>query len=277
MVNKLVNSKWFTKIDCFNGYYQISMEEASIKYTAFICDEGLFEYLVMPMGLTNAPATFQRTMTEIFEKEIMAGYVKVYLDDILIHSTNFYDHINQAFTVVTRLTENKVKVKLSKCEFVKNTIKFVGHEICDGVVRPNKDKVEVLFKYDRPKTLKQLQGFLGLANYFRKYIENFSVRASPLYDLTKNHPSNVKNTKINIEWNDVADEAFNYLRKILTTEPFLILPKVNEPYVLETDASDYAIGAVLSQKREGVNRVIAYFSRIYQKPKKTTQPLKKRC
>ncbi|CAF1129296.1 unnamed protein product, partial [Brachionus calyciflorus] len=189
----LSKSKWYTKMDLITGYFQILMKPESRQLTAFTCEWGLFEYLVMPMGLTNAPATFQRAMNKVLKRFIIAGFVVVFLDDILIHSETLIEHFKHIELVVNELKKHCLSVKLKKCEVAKQEVVFLGHVISSGSIKPDKSKCEALFQFKRPKTLAQLQSFLGLAQYYRKFIENFAKIAAPLYKLTTKEESANKN------------------------------------------------------------------------------------
>ena len=180
---KFARAKVFTKIDCFSGFYQIKLAANSRQYTAFACEFGLFEYVVMPMGLSNAPATFQEVMNEVLESEVRDGFVQVYLDDIIIFSENESDHLEHVSRVVEKLKAHSIKIKKSKCEWAKEKIKFLGYVVENDAIAPDPDKVAALYAYVRPITLAQLWSFLGLANYNRKFISGYADLAKPLYDL----------------------------------------------------------------------------------------------
>ena len=204
------------------------MSECSRKYTAFTCEWGLFEYLVMPMGLTNAPATFQRSMNNVLSSFIEAGFVVVYLDDILIHSFDLIEHLKHVELVIDALKKNKLSIKFKKCEVAKPEVHFLGHVISNGTLKPDMSKCETLFKYERPRTLTQLQSFLGLAGYYRKFIHDFARIASPLYKLTtKEEAANSKQ----LNWNNDCEIAFNKLRTELTSSSVLILPDFNKKFI----------------------------------------------
>ena len=258
---ELSKSKFYTKIDCYSGFYQVQMDPASTQYTAFSCEWGLYEYIVMPMGLTNAPATFQRLMNKILHDEIKAGIVVVYMDDLLIHSKTMREHLEHVRRIIEKLRHHGIKIKLSKCEVAKTTVIFLGHEVSYGQIRPSVEKTKVLFEYPRPLTVCQLQSFLGLAGYYRKFIAGFAKIATPLYTLLQGHDSTTKNTKLKLEWNDDAEQSFIQLRNMLTTRPLLVLPNFDLAYILDTDACNYAIGAVLSQEQDSAIRPVAYFSK----------------
>ncbi|CAF1080795.1 unnamed protein product [Brachionus calyciflorus] len=235
----LSKSKWYTKMDLITGYFQILMKLESRHLTEFTCEWGLYEYLVMPMG-----------------------FVVVFLDDILIHSETLIEHFKHIELVVNELKKHRLSVKLKKCEVAKQEVVFLGHVLSSGSIKPDKSKCEALFQFKRPKTLTQLQSFLGLAQYYRKFIENFAKIASPLYRLTTKEESANKN-KLN--WSDECENSYNTLRNYLTKDKILFLPDLKKKFVLETDASNTGIGAVLNQKKDGVLRPIAYFSKPLNK------------
>jgi hypothetical protein len=264
----LAKAKWFTKLDLFSGYYQIRMAEQSCQYTAFTCEWGLYEYVAMPMGLTNAPATFQRMMNQVLHVFIAEGFVSVYLDDILIYSSTLAEHVVHVQRVVEQLRKSGLLVKLKKCEIAKSHTQFLGHIFDSGEIKPDPSKIEALYRYIRPSTVKQLQSLLGLAQYYRKFVHNFSIIAAPLYVLTSANP------KVPLQWDKGTDTAFQALRQALTTEHVLILPDFNKVFRLDTDASNDGMGAILSQAVGQDHRPIAYFSKHFsdaQKKYSTTE------
>ena len=183
-LSQLAGATYFTKLDLSSGYYQVPMEPESQKFTAFGCEFGLFEYTVMPMGLTNATATFQRLMNYVLAGLI--GFIcMVYLDDIIVFTKGpLRQHIYDVLIVAHRIRDHNLRLKLKKCEFVRRRIDFLGHTIFDGRLTPNQDKIETLHHYLRPKTITQVQAFLGFATFYRKYIQHFRLIAAPLYTAT---------------------------------------------------------------------------------------------
>ena len=243
----------FSKIDLSSGYYQIRMDRNSTKYTAFGCEFGLYEYRVMPMGLCNACATFQRAMNQIFA-DYIGHFVLIYLDDILVYSSNLNDHLKHLELVCDRLKKFGLKVKGTKCEFFRDSVKFLGHVVGLGEIRPDPAKIEALYQFKVPRRLVQVQSFLGLATYYKKFIKDFASIASPLYS--------VKETNKILAWNDKCQDAFDALREALAGPSVLALPDFSKPFLLESDASNYGVGAVLSQQSDfGVVKPVAYFSR----------------
>jgi hypothetical protein len=284
ILSKFAKAKIFTKIDCFSGFYQIKMEINSCQYTAFACEFGLFEYVVMPMGLTNAPATFQEVMNEVLENEIRAGFVQVYLDDIVIFSTEIDEHLVHVEQVIERLKAHTIKVKKAKCEWAKLKIKFLGHVIEHDAISPDPDKIAILYAYEKPVTLAQLWSFMGLANYNRKFIENYASLAQPLYDLQevkdldnslKKKNGGIKGTKIFLKWSVEATEAFDAIRSALGSNSVLIMPDFDKEFILCTDASNSGYGAVLCQERGKDLRPIGYYSKTMSKAQKNYAVIEK--
>ena len=245
LFDRLHGAKVFSKLDLTSGYYQIAIDPKDRHKTAFRTRYGHYEFNVMPFGLTNAPATFQTLMNDIF-RDMLDVCVIVYLDDILVYSKNKEDHEQHLRQVLQRLKDNQLYAKLTKCTFFASSIEYLGH-IADGEgLRPNPRLVQALTDFPRPKTLKELQSFLGLANYYRKFIANFSHIALPLTDATRNSTrSNLRP----IEWTQPMQDAFDELKKALTSAPCLALPDPDGEFEVTTDASEdaKAVGAVLMQ------------------------------
>ena len=259
LFHNLINARFFSKLDFDSGYYQLRMDEASRKYTAFACEFGFFEWNVLPMGLKNAGATFQREMDEMLG-DLIGKCCNVYMDDIIIYSNTIEEHLEHLRLVLGRIRHHKMRIKKKKCEFFKTEIEYLGHTISTGVLKPSQNKCLALFQYPRPSTLTQILSFLGLASYYRKFIRNFATTASPLYRISTN-------TK-KFSWNEECEKAFTDLRTCLTvTDCVLLLPQFDKPFKLETDASNYGIGAVLSQQvpETGEWKPVAYFAKHLSK------------
>jgi hypothetical protein len=245
LFDRLHGAKVFSKLDLTSGYYQIAINPKDRYKTAFRTRYGHYEFNVMPFGLTNAPATFQTLMNDIF-RDLLDVCVIVYLDDILVYSKNKEEHEQHLRQVLQLLKDNHLYAKLSKCTFFASSIEYLGH-IADGEgLRPNPRLVQALMDFPRPKTLKELQSFLGLANYYRKFIANFSHIALPLTDATRN---NTNSNLRPIEWTQSMQTAFDTLKKALTSAPCLALPDPDGEFEVTTDASEdaKAVGAVLTQ------------------------------
>ena len=244
----------YTKLDLRNAYHLVRIREGDEWKTAFNTHLGHFEYLVMPFGLTNAPAVFQALVNDVL-RDMLNNFVVVFLDDILIFSKSEEEHRTHVRAVLQRLLENKLFVKAEKCEFHKQTVEFLGHILERGVVKADPKKVQTVLDWERPADRTQLRRFLGFANYYRKFIRNFSQIASPLNALTS--------TKNPYVWTPQAEEAFLELKSRFTSAPVLTMPDPTRQFLVEVDASDSGVGAVLSQRSEQDHQVhpCAFFSR----------------
>ena len=259
LLHNFSNAIYFSKLDFDCGYFQLRMNENSRKYTAFSCEFGFFEWAAMPMGLKNAGASFQREMDELL-KEYSGKFCDVYLDDIIIYSKSVEEHQNHLRIVFEKIRNASLKIKLKKCKFFETKIEYLGYVIENGTIRPSPTKTESLFKFEKPKTIKRVLAFLGLASYYRRFINDFATIASPLYRATTNTSK--------LEWNEDCEKSFETLRKVLTeTDQVLRLPNFDLPFKLETDASDFGIGAVLSQQfdNENIWRPVAYYAKHMSK------------
>jgi hypothetical protein len=253
-MDRLKGKKYFTKLDVRWGFNNVRIREGDEHKAAFVTHRGLFEPLVMMFGLCNAPASFQRMMNEIFAGEIRGGVVIIYIDDILIFTDDLEEHRKVVRRVLRRLEENNLFLKPEKCEFETSRTQFLGMIIEPGKVEMSPKKVSAVTEWPTPTCKRDLQRFLGLTNYYRQFIKGFADIARPLHKLTGAVPW---------VWSKEQEEAFKGLKKALTTAPILIMPDEDEPFRIETDASDYAIGAVLSQKSLDDNlwHPVEFFSR----------------
>ena len=248
LLDRLNGAKYFTKIDLRGAYNLVRIREGDEWKTAFRCRFGHFEYLVMPFGLTNAPAVFQNMMNDIF-KDYQDDFVVIYLDDILVFSINLETHINHVRKILKRLLDWKLYAKLEKCFFHQTKIEFLGYIIGKDGIQMDPAKTSSVTDWPTPKNPKEIQAFIGFANFYRRFIESFSKKSKPLIDLTRKN--------IEFKWTPEAEAAFQTLKDALTANPILVHADPQQPFTLHTDASDYALGAVLSQNEHPV----AYYSR----------------
>lgn len=252
ILDKLGKCNYFSTLDLASGFYQIEMHKDSISKTAFNVENGHYEYLRMPMGLKNAPATFQKLMDHLL-RDLQGKICLVYMDDIIIFSTSLQEHISNLKLVFSKLRDSNLKIQLDKSEFFKKNVEFLGHVITPGGIKPNPNKIKAVQKYPIPKTAKEIKSFLGLVGYYRRFIKNFAHITKPLTQCLK------KNEKI-IHTPEFV-EAFEKCKSLLTNAPILQFPDFSKPFILTTDASNVAIGAVLSQGIIGKDLPIAYASR----------------
>jgi hypothetical protein len=253
LLDRLDGATVFSKLDLMSGYHQIRIEEESIPKTAFRTRYGHYEYTVLPFGLSNAPATFMTLMNDIF-KDVLDKFVLVYLDDILIFSKNEKEHEEHLRYVLQKLKEHRLFAKMTKCEFFKSSVQFLGHVASKDGVSVDPTKVKAIQEWPVPRNQSELRSFLGLATFYQKYAKRFSHTAAPLTELLKKESDFI--------WTPQHQLAFDQLKRTLTTTPILMVPNPRKPFTLETDASDFAVGAVLSQRDEQGNlRPIAFHSR----------------
>jgi hypothetical protein len=253
LLDQFASSKWFTSLDAFSGYWQIPVKEEDKWKTAFVCGQGLYEWNVMPFGLTNAPAVFQRIMNEAFE-EYLYDFVIIYIDDILIYSRNWKEHLEHIRKVFDVLRMIDMKVKLKKCEFGKKNIEYLGHVVGTDGIKPDKKKIEKVKNLKKPENITELRAILGLCGYYRKFVKDFSKIVKPMTELLKKDNA--------FEWNEKCEKALEILKEKLINYPILRYPDFGKEFYLYTDASGIGLGAVLSQKdEENKEYVIAYISR----------------
>lgn len=253
LFDRLQGAKYFTKIDLRSGYHQIRIHPDDISKTAFRTRYGHFEFLVLPFGLTNAPGTFMHLMHETFRK-FLDDFVLVFLDDILIFSKTLEEHERHVQQVLEVLRKEKLYAKESKCELVKTEVEFLGHVVGRRGLSMVEEKVKAISEWPAPQNVSEVRSFLGTAGYYRQFIKSFSELAAPLTTLTKDD--------VKFEWGQKQIEAFAQLKDAVKKGPVLALPDPNLPFVVHTDASGFAIGAVLSQKQtDGTVRPLAFLSK----------------
>lgn len=245
----LGKSKYFTALDLKSGYWQIALEESSKEKTAFTCHKGLFQFRVMPFGLSTAPAVFQSLMSVVLQG--CEDFAIAYLDDILIFSKNEQDHYKHIEIIFKKLKEHGLKLKLKKCAFFQEETDYLGFTISEKGVSPDQKKVSAIRELPEPKTVREVRGFIGMCSYYRRFIPNFSKIAEPIIALTKKYAR--------FKWTPQCQVAFDYLKDSLTVVPFLAYPDTNKPYVLYTDASNTCIGACLTQRTDGNEEKPIYF------------------
>lgn len=252
----LSRSRYFTTLDLATGYWQVSMAPESQEKTAFITHSGLYEFTVMPFGLCNAPATFQRLM-----ETVLAGLARtscmVYIDDILVVGETFEDHLLNLRKVFDRLREAGLRLKPTKCHLAKPKVEYLGYIVSAQGIAADPKKVEAIKSFPVPANLKNLRLFLGLASYYRRFIPRFAAEANPLHALTRKD--------VPFIWDTACQKAFEHLKQLMTEAPLLAFPDFRQSFLLETDASGLGLGAVLSQKQEdGTIRPLAFASRTLQ-------------
>jgi hypothetical protein len=237
-LDELTGASWFTYLDLRAGFHQIRLKRGEEFKTAFQTHFGQFEFRVMAFGLTGAPGTFQFAMNSTLAPRLRK-YVLVFFDDILIYGATYEEHIVHIRSVFDLMAQDQWKIKLSKCSFAQRKISYLGHIISEKGVGTDPDKEAVVASWPTPSSAKELQSFLGLAGYYRKFVRNFGIISKPLTDLLKKN--------VLFIWTLAHEESVQTLKTALSTSPVLVLPNFNKVFCVETDASGLGVGDVLMQ------------------------------
>ncbi|EXX59955.1 gag-pol fusion protein [Rhizophagus irregularis DAOM 197198w] len=253
MLETLSGSQWFSSLDLASGFWQVELDPEDREKSTFITRFGTYEFTVMPFGLCNAPATFQQLMDTVL-RDIFWQFVIVYIDDINVGSKTFEEHLSHLEQVFSRLAQAGLKLSPEKCFFFKDKIPFLGHVVSRKGIHTDPEKLRIIKEFPIPENLTQLRGFIALASYYQKCVKNFSRIAEPLHRLLKKN--------IPYIWANDQQEAFKKLKVCLTTPLILAYPVFEKPFILYTDASTFALGAILAQKDdEKREHVITYAGR----------------
>ena len=265
---KLSEDSYFTKIDLTKGYWQILMADEAKEKTAFVTPSGSYQFCRMPFGLMNSAATFNRMM-----RKLLRGIENVdsYIDDILIHTSTWNQHVEVLRQVFSRIQQAHITIKPSKCMIGYKNLEFVGHEVSEGGVQPNTGLVEKILNAKRPETKKQVRSFMGLAGYYREFIPNFAALTVPLTNLTRKGEPNI------VRWSESCDNAFLTVKSHLTTRPILKVPDMSKKFVLQTDASDTGVGAVLLQSHDEQLFPVAYASKKLLDRERSYSAIEREC
>ena len=267
LIDRMGNARYVTKIDMLAGYWQIPLSGRAMEISAFATPDGLYQYKVMPFGMKNAPATFQRLINSLIaDLENSSAYI----DDIIVYSHDFMSHVKQIKALFRKLAQAGLTVNLNKSEFCHATVEYLGHVVGQGQVKPIAAKVEAIQVISPPNDRKQLMRFLGMAGYYRKFCANFSVIAAPLTNLLKKEAKFI--------WSPECEEAFGKIKAMLTGSPVLVTPDFKRQFQLAVDASDAGVGAVLSQiDEENIDHPICYFSKKFNKHQVNYSTIEKEC
>lgn len=252
----LAGAKYFCTLDLAAGYWQVPLDEDAKLKSAFVVPGGLFQFEVMPFGLCNAPSTFERLMEAIF-RGLQWKTLLIYLDDVIVFGSTVEEVIERLEAVLVRLRDAKLKLKPKKCHLFQTEVLYLGHVVSSNGISTDPAKTDSVRNWPTPTNPTDIRSFLGLASYYRRFVKKFSDVVKPLTALTqKNQP---------FVWTPECETAFQTMKERLTTSPILAYPQIGVPFVLDTDASNYGIGAVLSQEKEGKEVVVAYASRTLSK------------
>ncbi|GFW60701.1 retrovirus-related Pol polyprotein from transposon 412 [Trichonephila clavipes] len=258
-LDTLSGHKWFSTLDLKSGYWQVEIHPEDREKTAFTSGQGLWQFKVMPFGLCNAPATFERLMETVL-KGLTFEACLIYLDDVIIGGCTFEEHLQNIRKMLSKLSDANLKLNPSKCKFFQKEVNYLGHIISAEGVRTDPEKVSAVKNWKHTENLRELRSFLGLCTYYRKFVKGFSNIARPLHKLTE--------SKQKFQWTKECEDSFLQLKEALTSSPILIYPQPDKPFILDTDASNESVGAVLSQEIDGQERVVAYWSKCLSKPER---------
>ena len=261
----LAGAKYFSKLDVRSGYWQVEIKEQDKHKTAFqVGTLGFYEFHRMPFGLCNAPATFQRLMERCMG-DLNLRDCLIYLDDVIIFSSTFEEHLDRLEAVFSRLEQHKLKLKASKCEFMKARVTYLGHVVSENGIETDPEKTNAVKSWPIPTSVKDVRAFLGFTGYYRRFIKDFAKIARPLNDMLIGHSNNKKGKsktkKTPFIWNDRHQHAFETLKDKLLSPPILAYADYRIPFKVHTDACGTGLGAVLYQYQDGLDRVVAYASR----------------
>ncbi len=252
-------SQWFSILDLKSGYWQVEMDSNDKEKTAFSVAGGLWQFRVMPFGLCNAPATFERLMDHVLVG-LPWTICMVYLDDIIVHGRTFDQELVNLTQVFSCIRNAGLKLAPSKCSLFRQKVKYLGHIISKDGIAADQQKISTMQSWPRPRCLAELRSFLGLCSYYRKFIPDYANIAQPLQQLTEKNQQYV--------WDTQTEQSYQTLKLALVNPPILTFPDEGGVFILDTDANSLAVGAVLSQKQEGIEKVIAYYSRSLDRPQR---------
>ena len=264
-IDQIGNAKFVSTFDMLKGYWQVPLTQRAREISAFVTPSGLYQYKVMPFGMKNAPATFQRMVNKLVRD---IDGCEGYIDDVVIFSDNWSDHIRQIERFFQIMLEAKLTINLMKSEFGKATVKYLGHIVGQGQVRPLDAKIQTIVKYPIPTSRKELARFLGMAGYYRNFCLNFSDIAAPL--------TNLLSKKVKFVWTDDCQLAFDKVKLLLQKSPVLKSPDYEKPFKLIIDSSDVGTGSVLVQEAsDGLDHPVSYFSKKFLKYQKNYSVVEK--
>ena len=268
VLEKLSDDQFFSTIDLTKGYWQIPVVADDVYKTAFVTNEGAYEFLKMPFGMINSSATFVRAMGELLHD---LKNIDFYIDDVIVHTTTWTEHSSVLKGLLQRFANVGATIRPSKCVFGSNEVDIVGRNVGVGLVGLHEDNVIKIKNAQRPRTKKEVRSFLGLPGYYRDYILHYAEIASPLSDLTKRGKPN------KIDWEETHGYAFNLLKSSLLCKPILRLPDVTKPFVLRTDAFGVVLGAVLLQKYDGQLIPVSFASRKPNSAERNYSTIEREC
>ena len=269
VIQKLQDAKYLTKLDFTKAFYQIPLTPDSWQYTSFVTEFGQYEYTVVPFGMKFCSGICNRVISNILRE--CTEFVTNFVDDLVVHSSTFSDHLYHVAIVLEKLMKAGITLKNEKCLFASNSIDFLGFRISNGSVKPIPEKVETIQKFPLPRNKKALRSFLGMINFYRKFVPHLATVIAPLTDLLKKcHPDK-------IYWSKVHLDCFNKALNLFSDDVSLYIPKINANFVVQTDASEVGIGAILWQVIEDESRPISFISRKLNEAERNYAVIEKEC
>ncbi|XP_048044029.1 uncharacterized protein LOC125266937 isoform X1 [Megalobrama amblycephala] len=263
-VDRVGSAQFVSKFDLLKGYWQVPLTSRAKELSAFITPDSFLQYTVMPFGVRNAPATFQRLVNRVLSG--LRG-CEAYLDDVVLYSSSWLEHLAQIRELFERLAEANLTINLAKCEFGKATVTYLGKVVGRGCVKPISAKVEAICSFPVPVTRRELRRFLGMVGYYRGFCRNFATVVAPLTDLLS--------PKTSFKWSQQCQCAFENAKSLLANAPVLKSPQFEKPFLLAIDASAYGAGAVLSQDVNGIEHPVSYFSKKFNHHQKMYSTVEK--
>lgn len=267
--HRLGHAKYYSIIDLKDAYFQIPLKEECRNYTAFRTSKGLFRFKVCPFGLTNAPFTMCRLMNKVIGFDLQP-FVFVYLDDIVIATESLDEHLRLLGIVAERLRKAQLTISLEKSRFCRKKVMYLGYLLTERGVSIDRSRIQPILDYARPKSVKDIRRLMGLAGFYQRFIQEYSRITAPITDL-------LKKEKKKFTWTEEAEVAFTELKSVLTSAPILANPDFTKPFVIESDASENAVGAALVQNQEGETRVVGYFSKKLSSTQRKYSAVEKEC
>jgi hypothetical protein len=268
VISQLGKWAWFTALDLQSGFWQIRMAPEDMKKMALVTKTGLYDWTIMPFGLKNATSTFTTTMSLVF-KELGGEFLKVFVDDLNVHSEVWEDHLRHLEAVLVKLREVNLNLNPGKCCFAARSIAFLGHVVSHEGTQPDPDKIDAVVHFPVPKTVTDVRSFLGLTGYYRNYVQGYARLAAPLFELTKK--------EVAVVWDLGCQSAFEALKGALVAVPVLIRLDFDKQFCLDVDWSPKGVGAILSQREGRKERVVAYASKGLTSTQKKFHPMEGEC
>lgn len=269
ILQRIKKARYFSVIDLTESYYQVELDGDAKNKTSFRTNKGLFRFKVMPFGLTNAPATMARLMVKVLGHDL-EPFVYVYLDDIIITSESFEEHLRLIRCVGDRLKQAGLTINILKSKFCQTSIRYLGYVLSEKGLSMDITKIQPILDYPVPRTVKDIRRLLGLAGFYQKFIKNYSSITVPITDL-------LKKGREKLEWTNQADQALQKLKEALVSAPILANPDFTQPFIIETDSSDLAVGSVLVQVLRGERKCIAYYSKKLSSTQRKYSATEREC